>query len=287
MNRSIVGVIVGALVLAATMMPADVAARQDSGFRDAIAAIAAGEDSAARGRAITDALERAGIDVHREDFSFPQFTGTNIVATIPVAGATKTLLLGAHYDRTPKGTGAVDNAASCVVIERLLADLKTTPLAHYAVTAMFFDLEERGLVGSQAYFARHQSDTRPDAAINFDIFGYGDTLFVDASSPDGPLLASLQDAAKDSPIHVRAISSMKDYPASDHRIMMGAGIETLGVALIDGTEIDAVLQHDGPPPRIATIIHTPEDTIDKIRPDDMARAFPVIEKTIRLMDARD
>jgi Zn-dependent M28 family amino/carboxypeptidase len=287
MNRSVAGAIVGGFVLALGTMPAGVSARQDSGFKDAIAAIAAGEDSAARGRAIIDTLERAGIDVHREDFSFPQFTGANIVATIPAAGATKTLLLGAHYDRTPKGTGAVDNAASCVVIERLLADLKKTPLAHYAVTAVFFDLEERGLIGSQGYFARHQGEKLPDAAINFDIFGYGDTLFVDASSPDGPLLASLQDAATDSPIHVRAISSMKDYPASDHRIMMSAGIDTLGVALIDGTEIDAVLQHDGPPPRIATIIHTPEDTIDKVRPDDMERAFPVIEKTIRLMDGRD
>ncbi len=124
MSRSIVGAIVGVVVLALGTTPAGVAARQDSGFKDAIAAIAAGEDSAARGRAITDALERAAIDVHREDFSLPQFTGANIVATIPAAGATRTLLLGAHYDRTPKGTGAIDNAASCVVIERLLADLK-------------------------------------------------------------------------------------------------------------------------------------------------------------------
>jgi aminopeptidase S len=253
-------------------------------FQDAIAAIAAGEDSAARGKAIVDFLKAEGIDVHLEDFSFPQYAGTNIVATLPARNATRTLLLGAHYDRTPRGRGAIDNAASCAVLERLLVDLKANALQHYAVTVVFFDLEERGLVGSQAYFARHQE--RPDKAINLDIFGYGDTFFVTASPFDGPLLTSLQEAAKDSPIHVRAIASVQEYPTSDHRIMMNAKIDTLGLALIDGAEVDAVLEHGASPPRIATIIHTDADTLDTIRPQDMERAFPVLEKAIRLMDSR-
>jgi len=283
-NRLLIVTIAAGLLIGPKTGVPGISAQQAGQFQDAIAAMAAGADSAARGAAIADALRRAGVDVQVEDFSFPQFMGANLVAKVTSPNATKTLLLGAHYDRTPKGHGAVDNAASCAVLERLLIDLKAKPLAHYAVTGVFFDLEERGLVGSQAYFARHQSDKLPDKAINLDIFGYGDTFFVDATPLDGPLLASLQAAAKGSGIGVRAISSMTDYPASDHRIMMSAHIDTLGIALIDGPEVDVVLQHGTP--RVATIIHTDADTIDKIRPQDMERAFPVLENAIRLLDSQ-
>jgi aminopeptidase S len=290
MSRSAIAAACGIIGLALTNVPADMSAQGTHHFQDEIAAMAAGADSAARGSAITEYLRRNNIDVHAEDFSFPQFTGTNIVATLPGRNTgrntTKTLLLGAHYDRTPKGRGALDNATSCAVVEQLLSDLKADPLQNYDVRAVFFDLEERGLVGSQAYFFRHQGETQPAKAINLDLFGYGDTLFVDASSLASSMLTSLQDAAKGSPIHVRAIASMTDYPASDHRIMMDAGIETLGIALVDQVDVDAVLAHGAAVPPIATIIHTDADTIDKIRPQDMERAFPVIEKAIRLMDTQ-
>jgi len=54
--------------------------------------------------------------------------------------------------------------------------------------------------------------------------------------------------------------------------------------LIDGKEIDAIGQRGGTPPRILTIIHTPEDTIDKIHADDIEKAFPVLENLIRVVD---
>jgi aminopeptidase S len=282
-----IGVVCVALKFWWTGMPVVVSAQGTGRFESAIAAIAAGQDSTAREQAIVDYLKRTGIDVRVEAFDFPQFKGANIVATVPGRNATKTLLLGAHYDRTPRGRGAVDNAASCAVVEQLLTNLLATPLNNYSVTAVFFDLEERGLIGSQAYFARHQGEPLPHEAINLDIFGYGDTLFVDASSLDSPLLTSLQQAAQNGPIRIRAIDSMNRYPASDHRIMMSAKIDTLGVALIDGTEVDSVLEHGPTEPRIATIIHTDADTIDVIRPQEMERAFALFEKGLRLLDSGD
>ena len=50
--------------------------------------------------------------------------------------------------------------------------------------------------------------------------------------------------------------------------------ETVGLALIDGKEIDAM----------GHIIHTPEDTIDKIHADDIEKAFRVLENLIRFVD---
>ena len=66
--------------------------------------------------------------------------------------------------------------------------------------------------------------------------------------------------------------------------MIAAGIETLGLALIDGAEVDPILQRSAQTPRILTIIHTPQDTTDNIRVMDIEKAFPVIVQTLRGVD---
>jgi Zn-dependent M28 family amino/carboxypeptidase len=258
-------------------------AQQASQFHDRIAAIAAGSDIAARRQAITVNLKSLGIEYLLDEFTVTRFSGTNIVAEIAGTKPTKMLLLGAHYDRIAQGNGAVDNAASCAVLLGLLAKFKSNPLEAYTIRAVFFDLEEGGLVGSQAYFAKTRGAGLPELALNLDIFGYGDTLFATASSQDGQLAKALEQASKEGSVALRWMPR-NQYPASDHRIMMTAGIETVGLALIDGKEIDAIGQRGGTEPRILTIIHTPEDTIDKIHADDIEKAFPVLENLIRFVD---
>jgi Zn-dependent M28 family amino/carboxypeptidase len=259
------------------------AAQHAADFMDRTAAIAKGQDAEARRRTITDALEAAGIEYHLEGFSFSRFSGTNIIVDIPGKDASKVFLLGAHYDRVSVGQGAVDNAASCAVLLELLKEFKGSPLHNFSIQAVFFDLEEGGLVGSQAYLAGIRNKQMPADAVNLDIFGYGDTLFAAASSMDGPLAQALQRAAQKNSVQVRLVEPAR-YPASDHRPMISAGIETLGVALIDGAEVDPILQRSAQTPRILTIIHTPQDTTDKIRGMDIEKAFPVIVQTLREMD---
>jgi Zn-dependent M28 family amino/carboxypeptidase len=253
-------------------------------LRQTTAAIAAGDTTADRRAAVTDRLKAAGVDFHVEDFISGTRTGINIVATLPGKPGSRTLLLGAHYDRVAKGHGAVDNAASCAVLLDLIEKLKSASLTE-RVTVVFFDLEELGLLGSRSYFQTHGGSALPSQALNFDIFGYGETLFVTPSKPDGPLMASLQRAASEFGFPVRSIP-MTQYPSSDHRSMALAGIETLGVTLIDGAEIDSVIAPGPVPPRILSLIHTDADTMDQIRAQDMAKALPVLERTIRLLDSR-
>ena len=253
-------------------------------LRQTTAAIAAGDTTADRRAAITDRLKVAGVDFHVEDFVSGTRSGANIVATLPGKPGTRTLLLGAHYDRVAKGHGAVDNAASCAVLLALIERLKSQPAAN-TVTVVFFDLEELGLLGSRSYFQTHAGSALPAQAMNFDIFGYGETFFVTPSKADSPLLASLQQAASELGFPVRSIP-MTQYPSSDHRSMALAGIETLGVTLIDGSEIDSVISPGPVRPKILSMIHTDADTMDQIREQDMAKAFPVLERTIRLLDSR-
>jgi Zn-dependent M28 family amino/carboxypeptidase len=247
------------------------------------AGIAEGDGSSGRRQIILNALNRSGIEYEIEDFNFPRVSGQNIIVTLPAKDAQRTLLLGAHYDRVPQGQGAVDNAASCAVVLSLLSVLKAKPLRNYSVVAVFFDAEEGGLTGSQAYFAQPGNGRRlPDAAMNLDIFGYGDTLFATASNAEGPLIKALQQSANAASMEVRQVPSDK-YPASDHRIMARAGIDTVGLALIDGTEIDRILRNDHSA-RILSIIHTAQDTPDKIRAADMDRGRSILDDALRRFD---
>jgi Zn-dependent M28 family amino/carboxypeptidase len=275
--------LIGLFCLSILFTVNSVAAQSAATLRERTAAIAEGQDTDARRRAITDALQASGLEYRQEPFEIGRFSGTNIVVDIPGPTAAKTFLLSAHYDRVAVGQGAVDNAASCAVLLSLLSQFKSNPLQKYSIRGVFFDSEEKGLVGSQAYLASIREKGFPAEAINLDIFGYGDTLFATASSLNGPLAAALKQAAEGSSIAVRLIEPQR-YPASDHRPMITVGIETLGIALIDGAEIDAILQPGASPARIMTIIHTTADAMDKIRPEDMEKAMPVIEKTIRRMD---
>ncbi len=257
-------------------------------------AIVAGKDSAERGAAIKTQLEKLEVKVRTQPFEKQKRRGTNIIAELPKSDSvTKTLMIGAHFDRVRAGQGAVDNAASCAMLLELIPRLKKTPLKHLAVQVAFWDLEEGGLTGSQAFVdaARDGGEQKlPDAYINFDIFAYGDTLWVMSPKQDAPLAVAARDAGREMMFPVRGGAT---YPPSDHLSFIKAGVPTIGVSLIDGAEIDGVIgiisggreaAKPDKPPRIFGIIHTPNDTIDKVDAHAIERAMPAIERLLRQCD---
>jgi aminopeptidase S len=271
------------LLFAPTALP-----QQETKIRETVSAIAQGADGAARRQAITNRLDAAGVEYVLEEFTNRTGRmGTNVVATVG-SGSPKILLLGAHLDRVAAGQGVLDNGASCAVLVHLLEAFKARPMRNYTLQVAFFDLEEAGLNGSQAFFepVRNGSKPAPAFAANLDIFGYGDTFFTTASHETGPLTKAFQQAAMDSGLSVR-FSPIAQYPASDHRTMMSAGIETLGIALIDGKEVDAVLGRGQPsagPPRVLTIIHSPRVILEVLNLPEIEKAAQALERFIRLLD---
>jgi len=279
-----------ALTLLAIVLPAadTDAQRQAERILATLTAIADGEGSAGRREAIVTALRAAGVEFELQEFVDRQKRpGTNIVAHLPGAGAR--LLVGAHYDRVAVGKGVVDNGGACAALVDLLRILKASPLERHTLDVVFFDLEEGGLSGSRAYFAS-KAEPLPERALNLDVFAYGDALFVTASDPDGPMLRALREAGRASNLTVRD-APVDRYPGSDHRTMLEAKIDTLGIALVDAADIDVVLASGtrgaGTPAaaaRVLTIIHSPRDVLSEAKPADIGRGVSALERLLRALD---
>ena len=246
-------------------------------------AITGGDDGAARRNAIVAQLKALDIQPTIEPFGEGRTAGANIVVTL--GNGEKTILIGGHYDRVSVGRAAVDNGASCAALLELVAAFTASPLERSTLQIVFFDREENGLLGSRAYLA---AGHRPDYAMNLDIFAYGDAIFAAVSHETGLLLRSLRAAGEAARLSVRDVPPTR-YPGSDHLTMVGAGIETLGLALIDADEIDAVIaavtdKTAGKAPRVLRLIHSPNDTLAEVRPEQMIRGIAVVEDLLRRVD---
>jgi len=108
-------------------------------------------------------LKKLGLTVQRQPF----LSGVNIVG-IQRGMSSKTIIIGSHYDSVSRTPGADDNAsgtAMTLLMARQLSRMKLQHTIHY----VFFDAEERGLVGS-AYYAENMRETC-DFMLNFDMIG--------------------------------------------------------------------------------------------------------------------
>ena len=270
----------GLLLCLVSVAPAQDTAR----IAKSLEAITEARDNNARRDAIVGRLRMLGVEPVVEPFGAGRGSGANVVVTLPGSG-TKTILVGAHLDRVNVGRGAVDNGAASAALIELIAAFKAAPLEHSTLQIVFFDREEAGLLGSRAFFA---AGHRVDYAVNMDIFAYGDAIFASASDPDGVLLGTLRAVSKERGMVLRDVPPAS-YPNSDHVAMMNAGVETLGLALLDSADISAIVAMGGRltlgrGPRILTIIHSPNDTLAEVRPDQMSRGIALVEQLIRNVD---
>jgi aminopeptidase S len=263
-------------------------AQPGASFLNQVNEISKGSDSAGRGAAIRKRLESIGVKYCVEPFTAGEKIGWNIIAEIPNPKATKTIMLGAHYDRIETGAGAIDNASGSAAVLELLTALKAKPLQNFAVKAAFFDLEEIGLVGSQEYIKARQVSELPTVFLNFDVFGYGDTLWVLTTDDKSKLAQSVSDAAKAANF---SASIGTKYPPSDHLSFIKAKVETLSFSLVGKDEIENILKvfagenlKPEQMPRVMSIIHSTNDTADKIDANAVAKALPVVEQAIRNLD---
>jgi aminopeptidase S len=122
---------------------------------------------------VADRLEVAGYRVQRHSFVHDGGAGTNLVAELPGTDPTRVVMLGAHLDSTATGPGINDNGSGVATVLTIAEALSQLGAAEATIQFAFWDAEESGQDGSNAYVASLGGDqlARLDAYLNLDIIG--------------------------------------------------------------------------------------------------------------------
>ncbi len=190
------------------------------------------------GAYIAGELRKLGLEVHRQPFS----SGVNIIG-IQRGQSPRTFVIGAHCDSMSSTPGADDNASGCAMTLLMAKYLNKRKLKH-TVHYVFFDTEERGMIGSSYYAANMREQC--DFMVNFDMVGNLRTTSVD---PDTIFFALF----KRHP-WAKSITQRQGAGPSDHAPFQRKGIPF--VWLFTGTH---------------NRYHQPTDTPDTLNYDGMVK----------------
>ena len=107
-----------------------------------------------------------------------EVTGYNVIGRKKANDSGRKVMLTAHYDSV-YSPGAIDNASGVAALletARILSDIPIESDLYF----IFFDAEEIGLLGSEAYTTAHKNKLNTSVCINVDSIASGDTIYVGA-----------------------------------------------------------------------------------------------------------
>jgi hypothetical protein len=106
-----------------------------------------------------------------------------IIRKASANGSAEKMVIGAHYDKTPDGCGAIDNWTGVVAVAHIYRTVKDLPLKKNVIFAAFGQ-EEKGLVGSSGMAEAIKKEQLAEycAMINIDSLGLGAPQVADNMS---------------------------------------------------------------------------------------------------------
>jgi Zn-dependent M28 family amino/carboxypeptidase len=241
-------------------------------------------------------LGAAGLAYTVEEFTGRRTTpGRNVVVrTGPATG--KQILLTAHYDALEMEggklvDGVVDNAGS--VVAMIEATRRLAGKTKHPVTLFLTDQEELGLVGARAFITSHGVEDIA-AVINADINANGDTLMHGLNN--GAQSAFITEAVVELCARLkRSCLDFPEYPPSDDRAFSAAGVPTVSLGHQPKAEAEKLRAFMLNPPKSApdpatipevlSLIHTPNDKIDRVEPATLAMAADFFEALVLKLDS--
>jgi uncharacterized Tic20 family protein len=183
----------------------------------------------------------------------------NVMVRIPGALPGNALLLAAHYDSVPSGSGAADDGASVAAILETLRAINAQPPLQNDLICLFTDGEEVGLLGAKAFVTHHPWAKEIGLVLNYEYRGNSGAFMMFETSPDNGKL--IQGLAKAVPFILTNSLMYEVYQYlpnnTDFTVFKHAGIPGMNFAAIAGhkayhTQLDrqeflnqATLQHEG------------------------------------------
>ena len=205
-----------------------------------------GED----GEHLLGLLEQGPVEVSVEVGPAAALTSRNVIGR-PASDRCETVS-GANFDSVSLAPGASDNASGTATVLELARTVaaRDLPGDHCFV---LFGAEEIGLVGSRHYVRTLGEAERQElrAMLNFDMTGVGETWFL-IGSPE--LIATLSEAAARAGMEATP-SEPRPGMGSDHQSFLSAGLPAIWVHRVTDT-----------------LLHTPQDTADRVQPDQIEEA---------------
>ena len=188
----------------------------------------------------------------------PAGVSGNVIAEIPgTEAAEEIVLVGAHLDSWDLGTGAVDDGAGVgIVVAAAHHVLAAEPAGlRRTVRVVLFGAEEVGLVGANAYAGRYASALPQHIIASESDFGAGRIWRFDTGVAPGRIAAAQALGT--------VIRQLGAGPGSntatggpDMKYLREAGVPVVGLKQNGWDYFD--------------LHHTPNDTLDKINPEDLA-----------------
>ena len=284
---------VAALLVASTPVAA-----QELDLRAQIAAFVQPSNEA-RTAVVVAQLRAAGFEPTIETFAggngrTGEMEGRNVVVTL--GDGPREILLTAHYDAVKlrdgkMSHGVVDNAASVVGLIEAAKILRGKALNH-RIRIILFDQEELGLIGARKWIEAHGL-ANVAAVVNSDVAGYGDTMMYGQNN--GPQSAFVTRAVQELCAE-RAMQCVgfPVYPPSDDRAFSAAGAPVVSLGFQDeigahqmwlafnGGEANGLAE--GFIPQVFRLIHSNEDTMDKVDPATVALAGATYAALVERLD---
>ncbi len=183
--------------------------------------------------------------------------GANVIGEITGrSGSENYLVLGAHLDSWDEGTGAIDDGAgvgSMMAAAAFIGQMEQRPKR--SIRVLLFAAEEIGLVGARAYYERHE-DELDHHLLGAEVDGGGGrahTLVSGVGEASVPLVREMHKLV--APLGIAWSDANDATGASDMSVLGRAGMPALNFMQNSN---DYFMYH-----------HTPNDTFDKIIPEDM------------------
>ena len=166
------------------------------------------------------------------------------------------VLLGAHLDSWDLGTGAIDDGAGVGIVvgaAKVLKDVLKEP-PRRTIRIVLFGSEEVGLIGAKAYTDKYQADLSNHIIAAESDFGAGQIWRFDTFIDESKRPAAREIQAAMAPLGVTP-GTNRAFGGPDLRFMRAAGVPIAGLQQNGWDYFD--------------LHHTPNDTLDKISPEDM------------------
>ena len=208
-----------------------------------------------------------------EHFEIQKVRGSdlgNIICLLPGA-SDSVIIVGAHFDHTNLGHGAVDNWSGAAMLPSLYQSMATEKRKHTYVFIGFTE-EERGLIGSE-YYARTLSPefrSKVRAMINLDALGLS-TPAIWLSQGDARLAGLLKAVADGMKVPLIAVN-VEQVASSDSVSFSKRNIPSLTIHSIRQETL--------------SVIHSPRDTLSAIKLDDYYQTYRLIAAYLVYLDSK-